>query len=80
MRCDEKDRLLDEYAARAREFCEAVDHLRKTSNDVEAFIHALDELLLCCCLDGIQFFTRFGPFALRGKFPRPAEMVLDRFL
>ena len=43
MRCDEKDRLLDEYAARAREFCEAVEQLRKTSNDVEAFIHALDE-------------------------------------
>jgi hypothetical protein len=43
MRCDEKDRLLDEYAARAREFCEAVERMRKCSNEVEAFIHALDE-------------------------------------
>jgi hypothetical protein len=43
MRCDEKDRLLDEYAARARQFCEAVEQLRKTSNEVEAFINALDE-------------------------------------
>jgi hypothetical protein len=43
MRCDEKDRLLDEYAARAHEFCEAVEQLRKRSNEVEAFIHALDE-------------------------------------
>lgn len=29
--------------ARAREFCEAVEKLQKTSNEVEAFIHALDE-------------------------------------
>jgi hypothetical protein len=43
MHCDEKERLLDEYAARAREFCEAVEQLRKTSNEVEAFIHALNE-------------------------------------
>jgi len=43
MRCDERDRLLDEYAARTREFCEAVEQLRKTSNEVEAFINALDE-------------------------------------
>ena len=43
MRCEERDRLLDEYAARALEFCEAVERLRKASNEVEAFIHALDE-------------------------------------
>ena len=42
MRCDEKDRLLDEYAARAREFSDAVEQLRKNSHEVEAFIHALD--------------------------------------
>jgi hypothetical protein len=29
--------------ARAREFCEAVEKLQKTSNEVEAFFHALDE-------------------------------------
>src|SRR6266545_6796967 len=30
-----------EYAARAREFCESVEQLRKTSNEVEAFIQPL---------------------------------------
>jgi hypothetical protein len=29
--------------ARAREFCETVEQLQKVSNEVEAFIHALDE-------------------------------------
>jgi hypothetical protein len=43
MRCDEKDRLLEEYAATAREFCEAVEQLRKCSNEVEAFIRTRDE-------------------------------------
>ena len=43
MRCDEKDRLLEEYAARAREFCQAVEQLRKCSNEFDAFIRALDE-------------------------------------
>ena len=43
MHCDEKDRLLDEYAGRARELCETVEQLQKVSNEVEAFIHALDE-------------------------------------
>lgn len=43
MRCAEKERLLEEYAATAREFCEAVEQLRKCSNEVEAFIRALDE-------------------------------------
>jgi hypothetical protein len=40
MLCDEKDRLLEEYVT-AREFCDAVEHLRKCSNEVEAFIHAV---------------------------------------
>ena len=42
MRCAERDRLLDEYAARTREFAKPLS-LRKTSNEVEAFINVLDE-------------------------------------
>ena len=29
-------------------------------------------------LDGVQFFTCFGPFALCGQFPRAAQVVLDQ--
>jgi len=45
MPCEERDRLLDDYVARAREFSDAVERLRRCghSQDVEAFIHALDE-------------------------------------
>jgi hypothetical protein len=29
-------------------------------------------------LDGVQFLTSVGPFSLRGKRARPAQMVLGR--
>ena len=40
---DERQRLLDEYAAASRAFANAVDRLRSLNQDVEGFIHALDE-------------------------------------
>jgi hypothetical protein len=39
----EKQRLLEEYAASSKAFADAVERLRVCSDDVENFIHLLDE-------------------------------------
>ena len=39
----EKQRLLDEYAAKSRAYADAVERLRHLAADVEAFIRALAE-------------------------------------
>jgi len=40
---NERQRLLDEYAAKSRAYSDAVERLRRPTNDVEAFIRALAE-------------------------------------
>lgn len=40
---EERQLLLNEYAATSRVFSDAVDRLRQVSTDVEAFIRALAE-------------------------------------
>jgi hypothetical protein len=40
---EERQKLLNEYAARSREFSDAVERLRCLNADVEGFIHALNE-------------------------------------
>ena len=41
---EERQKLLNEYAATSRAFSDAVERLRRLSTDVEAFIRALAEV------------------------------------
>ncbi len=43
MKGEERQRLLDVYAATSRAFADAVERLRRPNPDVEAFIRALGE-------------------------------------
>jgi hypothetical protein len=41
---EERQKLLDEYAATSRAFCDAVERLRRPNTEVEAFILGLAEV------------------------------------
>jgi hypothetical protein len=41
---EERQKLLNEYAATSRAFSDAVEGLRLLNNDIEAFIRALDKV------------------------------------
>jgi hypothetical protein len=41
---EQRQKLLNEYAADSQAFSDAVDRLRRLKNDTEAFIRALDEV------------------------------------
>jgi hypothetical protein len=43
MNAQQRQKLLDEYAAASRAFSESVERLRHVNGDLEAFIRALDD-------------------------------------